>query len=1095
MPIQLPGGPNLELALPQRADGYLLLAVLALAALALFFGSLGAFRSLSRRQWALFVVLLLAGIPLNAALLVPVSAMLPAMPQAADLPLAPLLGLLCALLAGAWVGIGPAMLVGAAGGAARWLLAAGRITQPAEIALLAWLAAFLMQQNYRGWAARALRRPSVAAMVAAAASLVVVWPAVYAAAPGDALSAFDFIVSTFIVVALLAVGEGILNGLIAHVACLAFPSLRRPATGTETPFYARSLNRRLLLTILPITFLTISFQVVVVGLTALAEARQQAVAQLSRSAQVAADLLDSFFVDGRAALEQFAADAQLQDADNRAQQAQLAAALSTVAFFDEMLLVDASGQIVASARVPIPGSAETVALTGEEVERLPRVLASGAPLRTGVHADASGLAMISFVQPMASDAAARGALIGRTRLSINPRIAVIKRNLAGAPDLGVGYLVDENNRIVVHPNPDLELSQWIFDRDQSPVESPPSGGQVYIDVSADNTRRLIFVQEAPGTPWLVALERPYIQILSTAAQIAAPLVVMFAVIMLGALVLLPLIGRRVTQPLSGLAQEAGRIARGELDRPVADMGEDEVGQLGGAFERMRQSLKARMDELSLLLRVSESVAASLDLERGLPPILDAALQVTSPSISARVARAIVLDDQRQPARVIARGDGPAHVTPLDAALADMTVRDERPLEIENVARSRGAIDPGLTGPGLRAIIALPLRRSGRALGVMWLGFPEPRRFADYEVSLLATLAGQAAVFIENVGLFEAAEGGRQRLQAVLASTNDAVLVTDRENRILLCNPAAEIAFGIAPGTGVGRPVDEAVGNPIVIDLLTEGGEPSARTAEVPMPDGRTLYGSAASIAAGDGQRIGRVAVLRDITHLKELDALKNEFVNTVSHDLRSPLTYMRGYVTMVPMVGRVEAKQQEYLDKITAGIEQMTALIDDLLDLGRIEAGVGIVRETASLSEMAREAVDAMQGLAAMRKTTLQLETHADVTLQGDRQLIKHAIANLIDNALKYTPAGGLVRVCIEERDGLAIVQVRDNGIGIAPSDQPRLFEKFYRIRRRDTLDVKGTGLGLAIVKSIAEWHQGRVWVESQLGQGATFTIALPIER
>ncbi len=1094
MPIQLPGGSNLELALPQRADGYILLAVLALAALALFFGSLGTFRGLSRRQWALFLVLLLAGISLNAVLLVPVSVMLPAMPQATDLPPAPLLGLLCVLLAGAWAGIGPAMLVGAASGAARWLLAAGRITQPAEIALLAWLAAFLMQQNYRGWAARGLRRPIVAAVVAAATSLVIVWPAVYAAAPGDALSAFDFIISTFIVVGLLALGEGILNGLVAHVASLAFPSLRRSATGTETPFYARSLNRRLLLTILPITFFTITFQVVVVGLTALTEARQQAVAQLSRSAQVAADLLDSFFVDGRAALEQFATDEQLQGADHEAQQAQLAAALSTVAFFDELLLVDANGQIVASARVDIPGSA-TVALTGEEVERLPRVLTSGAPLRTGVHADANGLAMISFVQPMGSGAAARGALIGRTRLSINPRIDVIKRNLADTPDLGVGYLVDENNRIVVHPNPDLELSQWIFDRDQSPVEAPPGGGAVYIDVSADNTRRFIFVQEASGTPWTVAIERPYIQILSTAAQISAPLVVMFAVIMLGALVLLPLIGRRVTQPLSGLAQEAGRITRGELDRPVADMGEDEVGRLGGAFERMRQSLKARMDELSLLLRVSESVAASLDLERGLPPILEAALQVTSQSISARVARVIALDDERQPARVIARGDGPAQVTPLDSALAEMTVRDERPLQIENVARSRGAIDPGLTGPGLRSIIALPLRRSGRALGVMWLGFPEPRRFAEYEVSLLATLAGQAAVFIENVGLFEAAEGGRQRLQAVLTSTNDAVLVTDGENRILLCNPAAEIAFGIAPGTGVGRPVDEAVGNPIVIDLLTEGGEPSARTAEVPMPDGRTLYGSAASIASGDGQRIGRVAVLRDITHLKELDALKNEFVNTVSHDLRSPLTYMRGYVTMVPMVGRVEAKQQEYLDKITAGIEQMTALIDDLLDLGRIEAGVGIVRDTASLSELAREAIDSMQGLAAMRKTTLQLEAQADVTLRGDRQLIKHAIVNLIDNALKYTPAGGLVRVSVDERDGQAIVQVRDNGIGIAPSDQPRLFEKFYRIRRRDTLDVKGTGLGLAIVKSIAEWHHGRVWVESQLGQGATFTIALPIER
>ncbi len=1098
MPIQPPGGIASELAFPQRLDGYLILVVYVLIVLVVVFGSLRTFRGLSRARWGLFIVLLLTSVPSNVVLLLPLSSMLPlpALPQAQPLPPLPLLGLLPVLLAGAWVGVGPALLTGLAGGAARWLLAGGRITQPTEMALFAALAALFMQQNYRGWLASIVRRPFVASVMAGIAWLAGLPFAVYAAAPpGGVLAAFDYSVSIFAFAALPVLGESVLNGLLAHLASLAFPSLPPRLSGTEVPFYARSLNRRLLLTILPITFITISFQLVFVGLTALDEAKRQTVAQLSRNALAVTELLDAFFVDGQALLEQFAADDRLPDASVEARQARLASALSTVAFFDEMLLVDSGGRIVASERVELPDADAQPVLTEAESAQLQRVLVSGAPLRTSVHGDATGLAMISFIQPIDPASPAQGALVGRTRLSINPRIGVMKRTLADTPDLGVGYLIDENTRIVVHPNAELELSQWIFDRSQPALAATGGGGKAYIDVFPDNTRRFIFVQEASGTPWTVAIELPYANILRTAAQISTPLALMFGVIMLGALVLLPLISRRITQPLGGLAQAAGRIAKGELDRPVLDMGQDEVGQLGAAFERMRQSLKARMDDLSLLLRVSESVAASLDLERGIPPILDSAMQVVSqqsPSTPARTARLIVFDEKGQPGRVVARGDGPSGLTPLDEALAAVTVRDERPLPIENVARSRGAVDPQLVGPGVRSIIALPLRRSNRALGVMWLGHPEPRRFSESEQDLLLTLAGQAAVFIENVRLFEAAEGGRQRLQAVLSSTNDAVLVTDRENRILLCNPAAEIAFGIPAGVAVDRPVDDVIADPVVVDLLAEHGDPVARTAEVSMPDGRTLYGSASSITARDGQRIGRVAVLRDITHLKELDAMKSEFVNTVSHDLRSPLTYMRGYVTMIPMTDQITPKQQDYLDKISNGINQMTALIDDLLDLGRIEAGVGLVRESVSVADLAREAIESMRAQAASRKMTLHLDASAPGRLLGDRQLLKHAIVNLIDNAIKYTPAGGWVRIGIDERDGYVIVRVSDNGIGIAPADQPRLFEKFYRVKRRDTLDTKGTGLGLAIVKSIAEWHLGRVWMESQLGHGSTFYIALP---
>jgi signal transduction histidine kinase len=194
------------------------------------------------------------------------------------------------------------------------------------------------------------------------------------------------------------------------------------------------------------------------------------------------------------------------------------------------------------------------------------------------------------------------------------------------------------------------------------------------------------------------------------------------------------------------------------------------------------------------------------------------------------------------------------------------------------------------------------------------------------------------------------------------------------------------------------------------------------------------------------------------------------------------------------MVGPLSPKQQDYTEKVMAGIEQMTELIDDLLDLGRIEAGVGLVREMCSLADIARSVVETQKPQALSRGLNLRTGKLADRIIAGDHGLLRHAIANLVENAIKYTPTDGTITVAVEEQDSALVISVKDTGLGIAPADQARLFERFYRVKRRETVDIKGSGLGLAIVKSIAQWHRGRVWVESQVGEGATFYILIPFE-
>jgi PAS domain S-box-containing protein len=394
-----------------------------------------------------------------------------------------------------------------------------------------------------------------------------------------------------------------------------------------------------------------------------------------------------------------------------------------------------------------------------------------------------------------------------------------------------------------------------------------------------------------------------------------------------------------------------------------------------------------------------------------------------------------------------------------------------------------------------SVIALPIRTKDQVSAVLWVGYGEVRQFDSSEVDLLSTLAGQTAVLVENARLFQAAEGGRRQLAAILTSTTDAVLVTDRDDRILLANPAAERAFGIRADRVVGCEVSETALSSTLMSVFDESlSANEALNEEVPLSDGRTLYASVSTILSADSERIGRVAVMRDITRFKELDELKSDFVATVSHDLRAPLTFMRGYATMLPMVGDLSEKQKEYVDKILQGVSQMSELIDDLLDLGRVEAGVGMERKPCHMGAILIEAVDGIRVRAVAKGLTLRLEPPSGTAVvAGDAALLRQMISNLVDNAIKYTPSGGTVTVGLSVHDGEASIYVSDTGIGIALDDQVRLFEKFYRIKRRDTADIPGTGLGLAIVKSIVERHGGRVWVESDLDKGSTFHVLLPL--
>jgi signal transduction histidine kinase len=267
-----------------------------------------------------------------------------------------------------------------------------------------------------------------------------------------------------------------------------------------------------------------------------------------------------------------------------------------------------------------------------------------------------------------------------------------------------------------------------------------------------------------------------------------------------------------------------------------------------------------------------------------------------------------------------------------------------------------------------------------------------------------------------------------------------------------------------------------------------------QSAEIVLADKRTYLATASSVVV-EGQQIGRVCIMRDVTHFKELDTMKSEFVATVSHDLRSPLTLMRGYATMLEMVGELNEQQQGYVKKIISGVENMSRLVNNLLDLGRIDLGVGLQVENVSVLDIIERVSSALQLQAAQKNIVLSVELSKDMpnTVEADQALLHQAVYNLTENALKYTPENGRVTISTSSKPGYLIFAIKDSGIGIASDDLPRLFEKFYRGKQREARAQHGSGLGLAIVHSIATNHGGRIWVDSEVGKGSTFYLQIPL--
>lgn len=502
------------------------------------------------------------------------------------------------------------------------------------------------------------------------------------------------------------------------------------------------------------------------------------------------------------------------------------------------------------------------------------------------------------------------------------------------------------------------------------------------------------------------------------------------------------------------------------------------------IQRSNQDVKNRLDIFENLLRIGRSVTSSLDLDNILKTVVDAAVDLTK----AEEGSLLLLDETSgelyiRAARNFQDDFVRTFRLPIQDTLAGQVIRTGKAVKLDEKTPQKIK-----TAYFVYGLIYVPIRIQDHVLGVLGVDNRQHKQyFSEDDLTIVSSLADYAATAIENARRFFHSEHERNQLEAILTDVADGVIVLDLEGHLILVNRAARSIFGLTQDNLIGRSYQDVFLQPDLLEILDISEFSPGRT-EISLEDGRVYNANTAPIP-----EIGYALTMQDITHLKELDRIKSDFVSTVSHDLRSPLTAILGYVELIARAGPTNDQQREFIRRVEFSVNNITSLINDLLDLGRIEAGFDARKEFVHIPLIIQYTIEGLTSRIEGKEQTLIVSvTESLPPVLGNPVRLRQMIGNLLSNAIKYTPVKGHLEISAREESGQIIICISDNGPGIPSADQPYIFDKFYR-GSNIPYDSPGTGLGLAIVKSIVDNHLGRIWVESKAGSGTIFTVVLPV--
>ena len=496
------------------------------------------------------------------------------------------------------------------------------------------------------------------------------------------------------------------------------------------------------------------------------------------------------------------------------------------------------------------------------------------------------------------------------------------------------------------------------------------------------------------------------------------------------------------------------------------------------------SLEKRVDEMATLVKLGRTINSSLDPDSVLTSVVTAAVELTG----AEEGQLLLLDDETselymRAGRNFEENFARTFRLPVKDSIAGQVIHTGEPISF-----CQDAPNKIKTSFLVYALIYVPLQVGERVIGVLGVDNRQNKRqFTEHHQLLMSVLADYAVIALENAQAFASTEQERKKLDSTLTNIQDGVILLDPSENILLINPAARKVFGLGSGNLLGQPVVEAISHNEFAGMLASITENPLKHHEIAFDDGRVFSAQYVPIP-----EIGSVITFEEITHLKMLDRLKSDFIHTISHDLRSPLTAIMGYVELLDRVGPLNDQQKQFVLHVQNSAQNITTLVNDLLDLGRIEAGFDTRKDEVTFDAIVHYTLDnlSQQILEKNQSVNLFIEEKLPA-LRGNPIRLRQLVDNLLVNAVKYTPSGGTLTINLFHENGQVIFEVIDTGVGIPSTDQPHIFEKFYRASNTPK-NAPGTGLGLAIVKSIVDNHNGRIWLDSAVGKGSKFVVVLP---
>ncbi|WP_211201328.1 ATP-binding protein [Bacillus sp. NTK074B] len=600
--------------------------------------------------------------------------------------------------------------------------------------------------------------------------------------------------------------------------------------------------------------------------------------------------------------------------------------------------------------------------------------------------------------------------------------------------------------------------------------------------------------------------------------------------------LMRMIAKRIGQPLDQVSSAAEQIAENDAYQKWTfnNKRKDEIGKMSRAFEKMiykiqekeehllaqNEELQAQQDELesqqselehllnmtknreSQLERRNEfihGISSSLNKQE----VLESIVKSMSSVMGASRGMIVLMDEQKSNASFgISKNGGAQFLTYIYNGIHQRLFDSREPFSLkrEMTPSEKGYHEEVLYSYDL----FLPVLSAGHAVEAIMVFSRFGNDFSERELDEYISLAKQISISLQKIRLFEETEDNRQLTQDILNNIQEGIQLIDKDGNTLLMNTKLsalisgdfddlhQVCYQTWKQALINRVEDKEELEEYYEDIVKQG-KTGKHVLTYHLADSKEVFQVYSESLYRGEEQIGTIFVHRNITKEFEVDQMKSEFVSTVSHELRTPLSSVLGFTELMLTKELKPERTKKYLTTIYQEAKRLTSLINDFLDVQRMESGrQTFEKKFEDIVPVVQHVIDTQKVNAPHHYFNIARETDCTIVL-GDKDKLSQAFTNLISNAIKYSPEGGTITVLFREGDESILIDIRDEGLGIPQDAIPNLFAKFYRVDNSDQRRIGGTGLGLTIVKEIIETHEGDITVSSEEGKGSVFTVRLPI--